>query len=188
MDSPFPSSCDLPNLGIKPRSPTLLTDSLSSEPPEKPKNTRVGSLSLLQGILWIQESNQGLLHYSLILYQLSPGTLHNTSPHLTLSQMGRKSLKPWRTGCVVAIWEPCQPSDIIRTSLVLPRTNCSLLSSRQRWGLFTNTPTALLWVDSSLAPSPGGLVTAIALWALSGCPLPLYPVQYREQNAAFIST
>ena len=133
-----------PNQGLEPRSPTLQADSLPAEPPEKPKNTRVGSLSLLQGILWIQESNQGLRHCSLILYQLSPRTLHNMSPHLTLSQMGRKSLKLWRTGCVVAIWEPCQPSDIIRTSLVLPRTNCSLLSSRQRWGLFTNTPTALL--------------------------------------------
>ena len=33
--------------------------SLPSEPPGKPKNTGVGSLSLLQGILPTQESNQG---------------------------------------------------------------------------------------------------------------------------------
>ena len=32
---PFPG--DLPNPGIKPRSPALLADSLSSEPPEKPQ-------------------------------------------------------------------------------------------------------------------------------------------------------
>jgi len=31
----------------------------------------VGSLSLLQGIFLTQESNQGLLHYRWILYQLS---------------------------------------------------------------------------------------------------------------------
>ena len=37
----------------------------------KPKNTGVGSLSLLQGIFPTQESNQGLLHCRRILYQLS---------------------------------------------------------------------------------------------------------------------
>ena len=37
----------------------------------QPKNTGVGSLSLLQGIFPIQESNQGLLHCRWILYQLS---------------------------------------------------------------------------------------------------------------------
>ena len=53
---------DLPNPGIKPRSPTLQVDSLLAEPQEKPKNTGVGSLSLLQGIFLTQELNQGLLH------------------------------------------------------------------------------------------------------------------------------
>ena len=33
---PFPSPGDLPNPGIEPRSPTLLADSLTSEPPGKP--------------------------------------------------------------------------------------------------------------------------------------------------------
>ena len=37
----------------------------------KPKNTWVGSLSLLQLIFPTQESNQGLLHCRQILYQLS---------------------------------------------------------------------------------------------------------------------
>ena len=44
---PCPPPGDLPNPGIKPRSPTLQGDSLPSEPPGKPKDTRVGSLSLL---------------------------------------------------------------------------------------------------------------------------------------------
>ena len=37
--------------GIEPRSPALQEDSLPSEPPGKPKDTGVGSLSLLQGNL-----------------------------------------------------------------------------------------------------------------------------------------
>ena len=34
---PFPSLGDLPNPGIKPRSPTLQADALTSEPPGKPQ-------------------------------------------------------------------------------------------------------------------------------------------------------
>ena len=66
----FPSPGDLPNPGIKPSSPTLQGDSLPAQPPGKPKNTGLGSLSLLQGIFLTQESNQGLLHCRHILYQL----------------------------------------------------------------------------------------------------------------------
>ena len=76
---PFPSPGHVPKPGIEPRSPTLQVASLPSEPPGKPKNTRVGSLSLLQGIFLTQESNRGLLHCRWILYQLSyegsPGCL-----------------------------------------------------------------------------------------------------------------
>ena len=42
-----------------------------AEPQGKPKNNGVGSLSLLQQIFLIQESNLGLLHCRHILYQLS---------------------------------------------------------------------------------------------------------------------
>ena len=62
---------DLPNPGIEPRSPTLQADSLLTEPQGKPKNTGVGSLSLLQQIFLAQESNHGLLHCGWIIYQLS---------------------------------------------------------------------------------------------------------------------
>ena len=68
---PFPSPGDLPNPEIKPRSPTLRVDSLPAEPPGKPKNTRVNSLSLLQLIFPPQEPNWDLLHCRKILYQLS---------------------------------------------------------------------------------------------------------------------
>ena len=66
-----PPPGDLPNPGIKPRSPTLQADSFPSEPSGNPKNTRVESLSLLQGNFPTQESNRGLLHCRWILYQLS---------------------------------------------------------------------------------------------------------------------
>ena len=66
----FPSPADLPNPGIEPRSLTFQADSLPAEPQGKPKNTEVGSLSLLQQIFLTQEWNRGLLHCKQILYQL----------------------------------------------------------------------------------------------------------------------
>ena len=68
---PFPSPGDLHNPGIEPRSLTLQADSLPAEPPGKPKNIGVGSLSLLQQIFPTQGLNWGLLHCRWILYQLS---------------------------------------------------------------------------------------------------------------------
>ena len=58
----IPFCGDIPNSGIKPRSPALQADSLLSEPPGKPKKTGVGSLTLLQGNFPMQESELGLLH------------------------------------------------------------------------------------------------------------------------------
>ena len=58
---PFPSLGDLPNPGIEPTAPELQVDSLPAEPQGKPKNTGVGSLSLLQGIFLTQKLNWGLL-------------------------------------------------------------------------------------------------------------------------------
>ena len=72
---------DLLNPGITPRSPTLQVNSLLSEPSGKPKNTGVGSLSLLQRIFPTQESNQGLLHCRRILYQL----IYQGSPLIVIS-------------------------------------------------------------------------------------------------------
>ena len=68
---PCPPPADVPNPGIQPRSPVLQVDSVLSEPPAKPMNIGVGSLSLLQGIFLAQELNCGLLHCRQILYQLS---------------------------------------------------------------------------------------------------------------------
>ena len=65
------SSVDLPNPGVEPSSPALKADSLPFDPPGKPKTTRVGSLSFLQGNVPTQELNQGLLHCKHIIYQQS---------------------------------------------------------------------------------------------------------------------
>ena len=59
------------NPGIEPHSPALQVDSLPAEPQGKPKNTGVGSLSLLQQIFPTQESDQDFLHCRWFLYQLS---------------------------------------------------------------------------------------------------------------------
>ena len=66
-----PPPGDLPDPGIKPRSPALQADALPAEPPGQPRNTGVGSLLLLQGIFPTQESKPGLLHCRWILCQLS---------------------------------------------------------------------------------------------------------------------
>ena len=81
---PCPLPGDLPNPGIKPRSPALQADSLPAEPQGKPKDTGVGSLSLLQQIFLTQELNQcllRLLHCRRILYPLS----HLGSPLLSFN-------------------------------------------------------------------------------------------------------
>ena len=87
---PFPSPGDLPNPRIKARSPALQADSLPAEPHGKPKNTGVGSVSLLQGIFPTQESNWGALqadslpqkaHYSEVGNQITPCPLEK-SDHL----------------------------------------------------------------------------------------------------------
>ena len=73
---------------MEPRSPTLQADSLPSEPAGKPKNTREGNLSLLQGIFPTQELNRGLLHCRQILYQLS----YQESPDIHYSSIYHYSL------------------------------------------------------------------------------------------------
>ena len=96
---PFPFPGDLPDPGIKPRSPTLQADALTSEPPGKPcmlscfsriwlfvtlctvalqvslsmgfcrQNTGVGCHALFQGIFPPRDWNPGLLH--LLHWQVS---------------------------------------------------------------------------------------------------------------------
>ena len=55
---PFLSPGDLPNSGTEPRFLALQEDSLPAGLQRKPKNTEVGSLSLLQWIFPTQESSK----------------------------------------------------------------------------------------------------------------------------------
>ena len=87
---PFPSPVALPNPRMEPWSPTLRVDSLLAEPKRKPKNTGVGSLTLLQQIFPTQESYRGPLHCTRILYQLS----YQGSPEIEFWEMG---LSQWLT-------------------------------------------------------------------------------------------
>ena len=95
---PFPFSR---GSSIEARSPTLQVDSLPAEPQGKPKNTGMGSLSLLQQNFPTQELNWDLLHCRWILYQLSyqgskyreKSFLIGTTSHSLLSHFGLFSLK-----------------------------------------------------------------------------------------------
>ena len=111
---PFPSPGDLPNSGIKPRSPTLQADSLPAKPQGKPKNTGVSSLSLLQRIIPTQELNQGLLHCRQIIYPLSyegsplrdlymeANNKHSINSVQSLSHV-RFFLTPWSAACQASL-------------------------------------------------------------------------------------
>ena len=63
----FPFSRIFPTQGSNPGSPALEVDSLPAEPPGKPKNTGVWSLSLPQRIFLAQELNWSLPICSRIL-------------------------------------------------------------------------------------------------------------------------
>ena len=67
----FPFSRGSSQLGDQTQVSCIAGDSLLAEPQGKPKNTGMGSLSLLQRVFPTQESNWGLLHCRWILYQRS---------------------------------------------------------------------------------------------------------------------
>ena len=63
----------------EPKPPMLQALSLPAEPQGKPKNSGVGSPSLLQQVFPTQASSRGLLHYRWVLSQLS----HRETPRDT---------------------------------------------------------------------------------------------------------
>ena len=77
---PFPSPGNLPDPGVKPGSPPLQVDALTSEPPGK--NTRVGCCFLLQGIFLTQGSSLCQMHcrWSPALQLASLPLSHQGSP------------------------------------------------------------------------------------------------------------
>ena len=99
---PSPSPGDLPNPGIRPRSPVLWVDSLPAKPQGKSKNTWVGSSSLLQWIFPTQKLNQGLLHCRWILYQLNYQGSPTGKPQL---QLKYSLSSQFRYKTSISIWE-----------------------------------------------------------------------------------
>ena len=74
----------------------LQADSFPAEPPGKPKNTGVGSLTLLQWIFLTEEPNQGLLHCRQILYQLSYQGSSIGKPHREAWKLLKRSkIRSW---------------------------------------------------------------------------------------------
>ena len=117
----MPSSRGSSQPEIEPRSPILQEDSLPSEPPRKPKDTGVSSLSHLQGIFLTQEFNPGLLHCRWVIYQLSyqgspRGNIsqHNKS-HITNPQLTSYSVvKSWKHFPLRSrIRQRCPPSPLL---------------------------------------------------------------------------
>ena len=153
----------LTNPGMDPRSPTLQVDSLPAEPPGKPKNTGVDSLSLLQQIFSTQESNRGHLYCRWILYQLSyQGSciaFRKSSVNIWNAPRLRvnKILPRWRVAREVAF-----PSFHILTYSTKVSGATSLGTSSAHQGLFLFF---FLEVEDPLAiDGPSQLILASGLW------------------------
>ena len=99
----FPFSRGSSQLRDQTRSPALQADSLPAEPQGKPKNTGVGSHSLLQRIFPTQVSNPGLLHCRQILYQLNLQGSPNTSELIYKMETDSQT---WKTIHGSNLWLP----------------------------------------------------------------------------------
>ena len=128
---PFPFPGNLPNPGIKPRSPTLQTDALTSAPPGKPSNERI---QVLTPKISREERKPGWKKKG---GRCERGGLTDVSCHL---QMPRHyGTFPWasregRTGT-----QPYQKSDQTRTRIwvICQEEVISLQSSAQAEGPLT---------------------------------------------------
>ena len=128
---PFPSPGDLLNPRVKHRSLALQAYSSPAKPPGKPKNTGVGSLSILQQIFPTQELNQGLLHCRRIFYQLSYERSLIYILHLHMSSVQ----------LISRVWLFCKPMD------------CSTPDLPVHHQLPEFTQTHVHWVSDAIQPS-----------------------------------
>ena len=140
-------------------------------PQGKPKNTGVGSLSLLQQIFLTQGSNQGLLHCRQILYQLSyqKPILSVTSnlkhfTHISSFKILKNLIGTYVLNCFIHVW-------LFATLwTVTHQTPLSMGFSRQEyWSGLPCPPSGDL---PYLGIKSGSLMTLLH-WQVS--PLPLAP-------------
>ena len=136
----IPFSRGSPSPGIEPRSLAFRAKPLPTELQGKPKNTGVGSLSFLQGILWTQESNWGLLHCRRILYQLS----YHGSPS-SVQSLSRF----W-----VAFLSLCNPMDCSTPGLPVHHQLPEFTQTHADWVGDAIQPSHPLSSPSSPAPNP----------------------------------
>ena len=151
MGMPFPSPGDLPNPGIEPRSSALQADSLPADPQGKPKNTGVGSLSLLQEIFPIQESTRGLLHCRWILHHLQSGKPNDQEMCLyILSSYTSCSLEE-KTEAESGVWLATQTPVLLSARICCPAAGVDPLRTLHYVGGNSG-------IYISLAVSEGGLL------------------------------
>ena len=133
---PYPPPGDLPKPGIKPKFPALQVDSLPTEPPEKSKNTAVGSLSLLQGIFPTEESNWGLQHCRQILYQLSyQGSKTKGKDGLNIFKLQKVKRADNETSAEIELLCTLHPSSLRKKMIIIildSSQGCCLLHIRQQ--------------------------------------------------------
>ena len=156
---PAASPWDLPNSGIKPRSPHCRWILYQLRPPGKPKNTAVHILNLLQQIFPMQESNYSLLHCRQILHQLSyqGSPVHIVRPEI----LPLSSIPPFLSHCTY--------SEVAQSCLTLCNpVDCSLPCSSVH-GIFQAR--VLEWVAISFfrgssQPRDGTCVSCTGSWSL----------------------
>ena len=135
---PFPSPGDLPNPGIKPGSPTLQADALTSEPPEKPLKVTSYHLCHIMCHNW-----------HLIMFTMFNGL--EVSHRSSLPSRGEDHTGV-TGGCATELlsgkWglEPChtaslQPRHLLFPAAIVATWNCSVswVSSYENWKYFDLT-------------------------------------------------
>ena len=162
---PIPFPRDLPDPGIDLGSLTLQADSLPAELPEKPKNTAVRILNLLQRIFPTQELNYSLLHCRRILYQLSyqGSPVHRVRPEI----LPLSSIPPFLSHCTY--------SEVTQSCLTLCNpVDCSLPRSSVH-GIFPGKRTGVgcHFLLQRIFPTQGSNPYLLCLWHCKWIFLPL---------------
>ena len=163
---PFPSPEDLPNPGIKPRSPTLQADSWPGEPQGKPKKTEAGSLSLLQWMFLTQELNQGLTHWRWILYPLSYQGSQDQSVSQSLIHIC--IFPPFRASFPFRPPQCIEQSSLCHTAACLAAQSCLTLCNALNYSLPGAEPRSPALQVDSLSTEYSGVSKSNPVWLHRG--------------------
>ena len=159
-------------------------DSLSAEPQGKPKNTGVGSLSLLQGIFLTQESNQDLLHFRQIFYQLpsieTEKAFDKIQHPFMIRTLQKASKEATYLNIIKAIYD--QPVNIIQwwktegiSSKIRNKTRIAILPTWTWWLTFF----------TFLVSLPPSFTKILSCWGNHCCPSVLQKFLYYQLGPQF---